>query len=246
MNDQTIANIIPKIHEQADTLGGWMHWPLLELDGSKYTGPGESEIRVARNPFTLWALGNFEFERHGRQRPQWTVISPDGVRSLVDSGLHTDWVLSAGLVNGEEYGLVQTPWVHRHACIARAIDREQAKLIREWSGASFVTLARGDQRTIYGKVVHPRPTEPVPPGSIAIIPQASPAYQAAMLSACSEGQWGQRGAIICEQGGPLAHLATVGRESRCTVLRLDDALSRFRPGAYVEIDLTAGTLCLNA
>ena len=242
MSFDITTQLIRKIREQADANGGWLDILLRQFDGSPYVGPGSSTIRVARNPFILWALAEFNYERHGRQRPSWQIVCPDGVRMPGDSGLHSDWVLSAGLLDGEEYGLLQTPRVPRNVCIVLGINHAQSKLLREWSSASFVTLVRGQSARIFGRVVHPQPGQAVAPGSVAIVPQASPAYQAAMLSACGEDAQGNPGAIICELGGPMTHLASIGRESRCTVLRLEGAMRRYPAGCFVSIDLASGTV----
>ena len=93
-----------------------------------------------------------------------------------------------------------------------------------------------------GTIVHPKPGEPVAPGSIAVVPNAGPDYQFAMETANTEGSGGKRGLIICETGGKLAHLAVVGREYKCTVLMIPGALSLYKEDQSVWIDLKAGTI----
>ena len=45
-----------RIAHQAEERGGWMKIDLMGADGHKYSGPEGGAIKVARNPFVLWAL----------------------------------------------------------------------------------------------------------------------------------------------------------------------------------------------
>jgi phosphoenolpyruvate-protein kinase (PTS system EI component) len=53
---------------------------------------------------------------------------------------------------------------------------------------------------------------------------------------------GWQGLIICAAGGRLAHLSSVARELRCTVLLIDDALSKLQCARELSIDLEEGQL----
>lgn len=234
--------LMKRIREQAEACGGWMDIPLVGADQEPFAGPGGNHLRVARNPFMLWALKDFDYAAHDKVRPIWEPVSPPGFRMKADAPLHTDWVLSAGLLDGEEYGLLSAGRDTYAAAVARSVCNTQWDLTRQMSTAQFVVLAKGSHKKISGPAVWAQPNIAVPAGSIAIAPDASPAYQLAMQAACASDKRGASGAIICETGSQIAHLAKVSRELDCTVLMLPGARRRFQPGTYLDIDMVARTI----
>ena len=223
----------------------------VRTDTAPFLGPSrrlfnlQLGARQARRKFSaVWAytpLKDFDWEAHGREVPAWDPVSPKGFREQEDAPVHTDWVLSAGLRNGEEYGLLSGRRTSYAAAVARSVCQLQFDLVREFSSADFVALARGRHKRIEGEVVFARPNHTVPAGSVAIAPTAGVEYQAAMVAACRPGPRGP-GAIICEQGSQLAHLAKVSRELDCTVLMLPRARRRFAPGTMLLIDMSSRRL----
>jgi phosphohistidine swiveling domain-containing protein len=89
--------------------------------------------------------------------------------------------------------------------------------------------ALGD-RVLEGPVFKPDvrdPGDPVPGASyILVIPTASPSYLPYLDSAV---------AVVCEQGGLLAHLAIVCREIGIPYIQLADASKNFRDGEWIEL-----------
>lgn len=226
-----------RIAAQADTHGGWLTLSLRLRDGSApQTGP--TQVRVPKNAFLLWCLKGFDFEANAKERPVWSPVCPQGMKMTMDDPYHSDWMLGAGLDLDETYSLDDNSLGARVMSAAFGL---RATLVEEWTQAQFVTLAKGTRRWISGEVVFPSPNEGVPAGSIAVVPHAGPEYQLAMESACEDSSSGP-GAIICATGGKLAHLAVVGRELDCTVLMIPDAMTRFKPGDRLSINLQDGVL----
>jgi len=231
-----------KVREQADKVGGWIEIPLITDDGKPWDK--QKTLRVPRNPFLRWAMrDNFNFEDYGIDVP-WAWVAGSGWKMANDDPNHTDWMLGAGIPLEEAYDRSRADKEVTLGQIVRnsSIHHRHA-LVKEYTAREFTVLA-GDPRrtTCYGPVVHPGPGERVPPGSIAIVPNAGPDYQLAMETANMETPDHKRGLIICETGGKLAHLAVVGREYKCVVLMLPNALKLFQPPRDVWVDLREGRI----
>jgi pyruvate,water dikinase len=70
------------------------------------------------------------------------------------------------------------------------------------------------------------------PGDVLVVPFTTPAYNAVLAVA---------GAIVCEEGGPMAHAAVMARELGIpAVVGALDALAEIPNGARVEVDPTIG------
>lgn len=221
-----------RVREQANQHGGYMDLPLLDENHEPFK-PAQT-LKVPRNPFLLWCLRHFAFEANGKERPQWSVVCPMGLKMVTDDPLHSDWMLGAGesIDNAYEHDPAS-----RWDIVMRSAHSLRATITEEWTQAQFVVLAKGKERYFSGTVVKPEPNEAVPEGSIAVVPSAGPQYQLAMETACEGG-----GVLICDTGGKLAHLAIVGREFGCTVLMVPDATKRFREGQILSVDMDNGTV----
>lgn len=224
------------IAQQAAAHGGWLELTLDSPEGNPFTG---QVLRVPHNPFLLWALRGFDFEAHGKERPEWSNVCPMGAKMMMDNPDHSDWMVGAGVSLSDTYSHDETSYA---SVVTRSAFRLRGELVEEWTGAQFVALARGSRKRIYGVATFPKPNQAVEPGTIAIVPTAGPEYQLAMESACKPDEFGNSGAIICNTGGKLAHLAIVGREFDCTVLMLSNATKRYHDGQYIDIDMEAGTI----
>jgi len=221
------------ISAQADAEGGWMELKVTDREGDPIPGQAAT-LRVPRNPFLLWCLNGYDFENHGKERPSWQPVCPRGMKMYGDDPHHTDWMVGAGLDPESAYEADPASYAARVQASAYLL---RTRIYSEWCQADFVILARGKQDRLYGEVVFPKPGEAVPPGSIVVIPHAGPEYQATLVSACKADQSGRAGAVICEVGGRLAHLAVVGREFGHTLLLLQNAMRRLKPGTLVTLDL---------
>jgi phosphohistidine swiveling domain-containing protein len=66
---------------------------------------------------------------------------------------------------------------------------------------------------------------------VLVVPTAGVEYDLAAAKA---------GAIICEVGGPLAHLVIVSRERGRPIVRIEGAMKMYQPGMCVKLDLDKG------
>lgn len=228
-----------KIVAQADEHGGWLEIPLKTKSGLPY--PKMPVMRVPRNPFLIWTFrANFNFEEHGIDL-KWDYVAGSGWKMYNDDPAHTDWMIGAGIPLKDTYDHDEDSLGQRvRSCAYEYKD----VLVKQYTNRQFTVLARDkDRKWVSGTICHPKPGERVAPGSIAVVPNAGPDYQFAMETANMEGLEGrERGCIICETGGKLAHLAIVGREYKCVVLMIPDALKLYKPMQRVWIDLEAGTI----
>lgn len=235
---EQLARIAEQVKAQATEKGGFYRLNLEDSRGRPYAA--RAMIEVPRNPFLLWALRGFDFERFGKERPEWDVISPMGLKMAFDDCYHSDWILGAGLSLDEVYernGETLT------SVAMMSATQEQFKLVKEWTAMDFVVLAHpGKPRQFHGEVVVAKPNRPVPPGSIALAEHAGPEYEFAMQTACKEDKYGQPGLIICATGGKLAHLALIGREFKCTVLMVPDAVNKYKGTRAVSVDMDEGKI----
>ncbi len=227
------------ISKQADEHGGWFEMPLKTRDGESY-GP-RPFLRVPLNPFLIWTFrNNFNFEENGIDL-KWDYVAGSGWKMMNDDPAHTDWMIGAGVPlsvtydhDDDSFGSIVRSSAYHHKDV----------FVKKYTNRQFTVLAGDAKRTyVSGTIVHPGPGERVAPGSIAVVPNAGPDYQFAMETANMQDiENGGHGCIICETGGKLAHLAIVGREYKCVVLMIPDALKFYKPGQRVWIDLTNGTI----
>lgn len=241
---QRYAMLGERVRQQAKHRGGFFKLKLRPTEADRYSGPRFVEVPL--HPFVLWSLQHFRFEDFGKQRPEWDLVAGMGLKLPLDDPYHTDWMLGAGLDIDKTYeektadGAATLEGLVRDASFS-----ERARLVEEWTGVPFVILAKGTSTYLYGDVVYAKPDQPVVPGCIAIAATAGPEFQLAMESACRPGTNGRPGALICETGGKLAHLAIVGRELSCTVLMVPDALTKYREGQKLSIDIAKGVITLS-
>lgn len=230
-----------QIREQARSQGGFFTLKLKGPDGKPYA-PMRS-IEVPKHPFTLWALRGFDFETFGRERPEWKLVCGSGMKQVMDDPYHTDWMLGAGL-SLAEYQKPEEDGTRLEHVVMKCAFEERHRIVEAHTGFPFSILAKGKATHFSGEVEHAEPNQPVKQGCIAIAATAGPEFQLAMEAASRPGEHGAPGVLICETGGKLAHLATVGREMGCTVLMVPDARKKYPPGSHVFISMEEGTIQL--
>jgi hypothetical protein len=235
--ERKVQTMQADVREQAALKGGYLNLAIKGPKGERYAK--RPTLEVPRNPFLLWALRGFDFEANGKERPAWAPVCPMGWKLPLDDQNHSDWVLGAGLDIDETYGADEDTF---ERLVQSSAYEERARLVQEWTGSEFVVLARGPHKYLCANVVVAKPHQRVPAGSIALAATAGPEYQLAMESANCEDAHGNRGVLICATGGKLAHLAIVGREFKCTVLMVPNAVERFGKMNLMSIDFLKGTL----
>jgi len=138
-----------------------------------------------------------------------------------DNPYHTDWVVGAG---------VSLAMVYRDHALSKAADRVRLEVQQEICGFKAAVLC-GNARTSYLEVVHPEPDQELSSSVIAVCPYASPEYYIPAVTAA---------ATIVEVGGPLSHLACVGRSEGVSVLQVDGARALYPEGTRVRVDALRG------
>lgn len=227
-----------RICEQAEQHGGYMRLELTKPDGTPYS---PNFIDVPKNPFIKWCLRHFNYENYGKTEPVWENVAPHGFKMMNDDPNHTDFVIGAGVDPREAYDHADRDEADCSlgAALMDAAYTIRGDIVKEWTQVEFSFLAKSSDKYITGKVVRAQRGKPVPAGCIALCEDASVDYHM-VLETINDGR--ERGAIICQTGGKLAHMATVGREYDVMVLLVPDALTKYRPDDLLFIDLKTMTI----
>ncbi|CAN5307168.1 hypothetical protein BH11PSE11_BH11PSE11_31160 [soil metagenome] len=158
--------------------------------------------------------------------PNWEAVSPPGLKMDNDNPLHTDLWLSVGFdLNWTAYGVNHPDNNLFQALVAHL---QQTAL-----GYQLHVLTAARQKAVSGTVRTAEDFNARVKGesTILLVPHAGEEFHA--MAMASQG-------VICQQGGKLAHLAIVGREMGIPIVRIDGAMSKFKSGAAVIIDLVNG------
>jgi len=180
---------------------------------------GDKVIRIPQAPFENWCLWRGD---GAHLALPWTAVCPSGLKMFGDDPYHTDFLIGGGFeldaMDDSNNELSQLVWDARH------------KLQEEKMGFKVAVLC-GTGQTGSLKAVHPKKGEECKPDEVAIIPNAGPNYVAAAMTA---------GAVICEQGGAMAHLVTVSREKDVKIVRVEKARQIYPVGMHLEVDCSTG------
>lgn len=181
--------------------------------------PAEFTVRVPLAPFQCWSL----WRTAGQHlMPKYTPVCPSGLRLYGDDPYHSDWMLGAFPDRDVDHA-------YRDEEIRAASYRAKAEVQHELLG--FTAAVLSGRGRVTGRVVHPEPGAEVPPGSIAVLPNARPEYESVVRSAA---------ATIVPTGGELCHLAVVAGEVGRIILRVEDCLARYPVGAELTVDANEG------
>jgi phosphohistidine swiveling domain-containing protein len=231
--EEGVAELRSKIVAQAGPIDGdgWMRLPVFKEASSRhYDATPDSYVQVPKAPFLLWSLGDVRAEAFG-VAPEWTRVSPPGMKMMNDNAYHNDWVIGAGF-NPENFYAAQKD-VSDSSYVLRQ------KLARELMNFEFAVLSKSSKASVHGKVKRLEPGETLNKGQIGVIAHAGVQFDAALRSAAKHGC-----AIICITGGPLAHMATVGRELDVPIIMWDKAVE-LRDYMDVWIDMNKGTISVS-
>jgi phosphohistidine swiveling domain-containing protein len=199
---------------------GWKH--LEDKDGNVLKVPGRA--------FLHFAIARADYmNKTGDQEiilPEYNVIAPRGLKMMNDDPLHTDCWLGAGLPLDNAYD--HDMWQNR------LFFEKMFEVQSTYFEHDFNILNRADQTKIKGTIVNPYNYENFPKGErILVIPHLGVEFEVAAL---------QCDAIICETGGKLAHLTTVGREMGIPIIRMENAVIAFAMPRKIEFDLMEGKI----
>jgi phosphohistidine swiveling domain-containing protein len=204
-----------------DDLRSWRETEALYDDDGDPNAPKRPKFKagdkfqVPRAPFMNWALRRTSL---AHLAPKWEMVSDPDMKMFNDDRYHTDWMLGAGV------GLTSS----FSSPIIQAAHRKGSEIQEEVGGFQAHVLVGGPS---FDGTVGTVDTA----GAIMVLKDLrnSPANNKAMANAR---------AIITENGGELAHLAIVGRETGIPVLRVPDALTRFPVGCRLRVQPDVGKI----
>jgi phosphohistidine swiveling domain-containing protein len=173
-------------------------------------------LKVPRAPFWAWALGRRPSLRH--LGPAWDSVCPSGMKMMMDDPYHTDWMVGAGLdpQSEEHYGFGSK--------IQEAANHLMFEIQERLGQSECSVISRGP--THGGAAFHPKLGERSPVGSVVVLPNLNPKYFDSIIDVA---------AVVTEEGGALAHLAQVGRESGVAIVRVPGALEKFPAGCHLFV-----------
>ncbi len=204
---------------------GWIRVPISDEPVIDATDVVKYYLDVPKAPFIYWSIPHDPSLMGLCEK--WTPASPSGMKMLNDDRHHTDWVIGAGFDPETFYKQKDVSdscyWYRNQLC---------ADLLK----FEFTTLSRSTKVRVEGVVKHLKPGEILKEGEVGVIARASVEFDAALRSAAKHGT-----ALICLTGGPLAHIATVGRELDVPILLWDKA-QHLRDGYRVYINTEKGTI----
>jgi phosphohistidine swiveling domain-containing protein len=171
--------------------------------------------KVPAEPFIHWALGRTAL-RH--LAPEWTAMSPTGLKMPMDDPYHSDWMLGAGFDLYKDYG-------HDKA-VTRASLSLMFELQQKYGNYKCGVIVSGNVGTVEGRVG----------GEIVVLPNLSPKHLDKLKYARC---------IITEQGGALSHLAQVALERSVPIVHVPGAVKRYPEGHKLIVNITEGQVTDN-
>lgn len=144
--------------------------------------------------------------------PPWECVAPSGMKLRGDCRYHSDWYYGGGFDDVDGRYPYSSP-VH-HAAV-----HTSGLVQNEYGRFNCTVLVSGD--AVYGKVGK----------SIVVLPSLSmDHYEVARRAK----------AIVTQEGGAMAHMATVLRPEGVVIVRVKDALAKFPKGTTLIVDAENG------
>lgn len=175
-------------------------------------------LRVPRLPFECWCLWRTHV---AHLMPKWECISPSGLKMAMDDPYHTDWMLGADV-----------HLRHSYDASLKSVSLDMMRDVqRKYGKFEHAVIVGGpDVEGIVGKAETP--------GAIMVLHDLrnTPENNLAV---------GNASAIITENGGELAHVATVARENKIPVFRVPNAVKLFRVGTRLRLYPSQGKIHSN-
>jgi phosphohistidine swiveling domain-containing protein len=229
--ERLLKGIREQIAERAGPVGGegWMRLAVGKTPIPGEVGAAEYYFDIPKAPFLYWALQPYDPAELGLCEP-WQAISGSGWKCYGDAPHHTDWVIGAGL-DPENF--------HKQEDVNASSYALRMELCFKLLKFEFAVLSRSSKTKLSGKVRILNPGDVLQKGEIGVIERASVEYDAALRSAAQHDS-----GLICLTGGPLAHVAVVGREMNVPIIMWDKA-KLLSNGARVDLNLERGTIRLD-
>lgn len=201
-----------KIKQQADERGGWLN---LSNRLKRF------DFHVPRNAFLKWCLSDSPLYNS----IDWPSVSPRGMKMGMDDPNHTDWFLFTDipLSKAKDTKLPANEFFYR----------ERHRIHEELTGSNIKCLTNSGHKGLHNSpVVFIRQTDDeITKDSVVIIPNGSPKYER-IAHKCAKLNC----VLITETGGPLCHLATVGREMGVQLYLMPDASKHIPEDAKVSVN----------
>ncbi len=195
---------------------------------------GRKVATVPRAPFMVWALNRTSLKHLA---PPWQTISPPGLKMQMDEPAHTDWFYGATIyVSQDERVRARFPHAEtldeakelaqawgaklgrydydHNGLLSEAADHESFEL-QEKLG-DFQTPVVVDAGDVVGEVGK----------EIVVIPNLQPDHVDKIARAKG---------IITQVGGAVAHIAQLALERSITIMRVEDAMTRFPEGTKLSL-----------
>lgn len=180
--------------------------------------------KVPRKPFLNWALGRTTL---AHLAPLWKSVSPSGLKMGSDNPHHTDAVLGAYDSDGNDFPFTYDKGWDYDSQAHRWFINTLCRVQREMGGFDAAVLSGGECEHVYGTVGE----------DILVLPNLNPKYLDGVLRAK---------AVITQEGGAVCHLAQVAMEQNIPILRVPDAIEKFRVGVSVKVDPKRGRIQADA
>lgn len=188
---------------------GWFTY--IWRDKSKI-GPHEV-LRAPKRALICYALSTTD---SWHLMPEYKPFSAEGLKQADDNPYHTDVWLGCGLpVDDSAYN----PKNPKYQAVLDMMFDMQKKLLN----FEVQVMARGPEKT--GRVAFADDPN-ISADSVLVVPHAGEEFHVQAMKA---------GAVICEVGGRLAHLVTVCREMGKPIIRMPDAMKKFKSGQTVTV-----------
>lgn len=188
---------------------------------------GEVMASVPRLPFVHWACHRDLITKG--QIEDYRPVSPVGMKMMGDSPIHSDWMIGGGLNLESDYN---------NDYITGAAFSAAHHIQQDLLNVEHMVLSSGEKVT--GKVVYatPRNAGDIEPGDIVVIPDSSPEYHLHVMQATKDGT----GGVIAHKGNKVAHITTVSRENRATMLMVENPWLHVKEGDIITLNPESGAI----
>ena len=217
--EKALQDLVKRIQDYADNdkIYGWKHFE--NENGLTLKVPGRAFMHYAlgRCSKTSDSIG---FDSEEVNLPKYSPFSKSGLKMTGDDVFHTDSWLGAGLNIKQAYDYDD----EYYKLFMDAVWEMQYSLEKR----EFFIINRGNKNIIEGIAVNVNNYESVDKGKrILVIPNLSVDFEQAFFQ-CDH--------IICENGGKLAHLATLAREFDKSIIRVENATLQYIRKLPLTID----------
>lgn len=191
-----------------------------------FNDENNNSLKVPKKIFMSYATKYLQIKNNYDYKP----FSPSGLKMANDCPIHTDLYISLDIDLDNAYD--NDNWK------IKLILNEIYKLHEELFNFKFHLISRAGLEKISGEIFFPDNIDNADNNvnKILVLPNLNIEYENVAKKA---------DAIICETGGPLAHIVVVLKENKSIpIIRINDALIKFINGQKINIDFINGDIKL--